>query len=489
MQAVVIGSGIGGIATAIRLAVSGYKVTVYESNNYPGGKLTAFEKDGYRFDAGPSLFTLPHLVEELFQIAGEQASDHFPYIKKDVACRYFWKDGTELTAWADSEKFADEVEDKLGESRTKVLDHLDNVKLLYERTKGLFLEKSLHKWDTYLSKDVIKALQVVHKLHLTESMHEVAAKKFESDKLVQLFDRYATYNGSNPYKAPGVLAMIPHLEHNIGTFLPKRGMHQITEELVALAKRKGVTFSFNSKVEKIQIEDGVATGVELENGQEHPAELVVSNMDVVPTYRHLLEGQRAPEKTLMQERSSSALIFYWGVNRPFPQLDLHNILFSSNYRREFQEIFDFKVAPSDPTIYINITSKDVQDEAPEGGENWFVMVNVPSNQGQNWEDEIVRTRAKIIERINSQFGVDLESHIQVEELLTPELIESKTSSFGGALYGASSNSSMSAFFRHPNFSRQIDNLYFVGGSVHPGGGIPLCLLSARIVDQLVRENA
>lgn len=488
MQAVIVGSGIGGIATAIRLAVQGYKVTVYESNSYPGGKLTAFEKDGYRFDAGPSLFTLPHLVDELFELAGESAREKFPYLKKDIACRYFWRDHTELTAWSDSRKFAVEVEEVLGESQANILEHLEDVKRLYERTKGLFLEKSLHKLDTYLSIDVLKALQVVHKLHLTESLHGVAAKKFHSDKLVQLFDRYATYNGSNPYKAPGVLAMIPHLEHNIGTFLPERGMHQITEELVALAERNGVSFVFNSKVKRIEVIDGVATGVELENGQFHPAEVVVSNMDIVPTYRHLLADQPAPEKTLMQERSSSALIFYWGVNREFPQLDLHNILFSSDYRREFHEIFDEKVAPSDPTVYINITSKDVKGEAPEGSENWFVMVNVPSNQGQDWEREIKKTRESVIARINEQFNVDIESHIDVEELLTPELIESKTSSFGGALYGASSNSSMSAFFRHPNFSRKIDNLFFVGGSVHPGGGIPLCLLSARIVDQLVKEN-
>lgn len=489
MQAVIIGSGIGGIATAIRLAVQGYQVTVYEGNSYPGGKLTAFEKGGYRFDAGPSLFTLPHLVEELFELAGEVPSEHFPYIKKEVACKYFWRDQTELTAWSDSAKFAVEVEEMLGEKGDEVLTHLEDVRQLYDRTKGLFLEKSLHKLDTYLSKDVLKALQVVHKLHLTESMHQVAAKRFKSKKLVQLFDRFATYNGSNPYKAPGVLAMIPHLEHNIGTFLPTRGMHQITEELVSLAQRKGVTFVFDTRVTRINVEGGKAVSVELDSGQVHPAELIVTNMDVVPTYRQLLRDQPAPEKTLMQERSSSALIFYWGIKREFPQLNLHNILFSSDYEQEFREIFDLKVAPSDPTIYINISSKDVQGEAPKGGENWFVMVNVPSHQGQNWEKEIERTRQMIIERVNEQFNVDLESLIEVEERLTPIDIEAKTSSFGGALYGASSNSSMSAFFRHPNFSRKIDNLFFVGGSVHPGGGIPLCLLSARIVDQLVKDQA
>lgn len=487
MQAIVIGSGIAGIATAIRLSLKGYKTTVYEANSYPGGKLTVFEKGGYRFDAGPSLFTLPNLVEDVFRDCGENPEEHFQYIKKDTACHYFWKDGTQLFALAEPLKFAAKVEEVLGESRFKVLEHLDDVRLLYDKTKGLFLERSLHKVDTYLSAEVLSALGVVHKLHLTETMHEVAAKRFNSDKLIQLFDRFATYNGSSPYKAPGVLSMIPHLEHNIGTFLPKGGMHDITESLVALAKRRGVAFSFNERVEEILVENKLAKGVRLANGEIHPSDLVVSNMDIVPTYRRLLPKEPAPEKTLLQERSSSALIFYWGVKKEFQDLNLHNILFSSDYKKEFDEIFNRKVPPSDPTVYINITSKDVPGDAPEGCENWFVMVNVPSDQGQNWDELIPKVRKSVVDRINAQFEVDMESLIEVEEMLTPQLIESKTSSFGGALYGASSNDKFSAFLRHPNFSRKLKNLYFVGGSVHPGGGIPLCLLSAKIVGELVPE--
>ncbi len=489
MQAIVIGSGIGGIATSIRLAIQGYRVTVYEANSYPGGKLTAFEKDGYRFDAGPSLFTLPNLVEELFELAGEDPKTQFKFKKKDVACEYFWKDGTQLTAWADPSQFAEEVEEKLGESRFKVLQHLDDVRNLYQKTSGLFLERSLHRWQSYFNSDVWEALKGVHKLHLTNTMHGVASKRFRSEKLIQLFDRFATYNGSDPYKAPGVLSMIPHLEHHLGTYIPENGMHQITLSLVELAKRQGVAFAYNSPVEEILIEDGRAKGIRLKGGEEAYAEVVVSNMDVVPTYRRLLPRQPAPEKTLRQERSSSALIFYWGVNREFPQLDLHNILFSSNYRKEFRQIFDEKVPPTDPTVYINITSKDVKGEAPEGSENWFVMVNVPADYDQDWDSLIPQVRKSVIDRLNRQFNVDIEQHIEVEELLTPKLIESKTSSFRGALYGASSNDTMAAFFRHPNFSRKIDDLYFVGGSVHPGGGIPLCMLSARIVDGLVKERA
>ncbi len=488
MHAIVIGSGIGGISTAIRLAVQGMKVTVYEANDYPGGKLTAFKKGDYRFDAGPSLFTLPELVEELFELAGEKRSQ-FKYNKKEIACEYFWEDSTRLTAWSDAQRFAEEVETVLGESRFAVLKHLDDVRNLYENTSGLFLERSLHRWQSYFSKDVLHALSGVRRLHLTDTMHGVASKRFSNPKLVQLFDRFATYNGSDPYKAPGVLSMIPHLEHHLGTFIPENGMHQITTELVGLAKRQGVAFEFNAPVGEILLDGKVVRGVKLENGTEAYADIVVSNMDVVPTYRRMLPRQLAPEKTLQQERSSSALIFYWGVNRTFSELNLHNILFSSDYRKEFRQIFDDKVPPSDPTVYINITSKDVQGEAPKGSENWFVMVNVPADYGQNWDEFIPQVRASVIERVNRQFNVDLDAHIEVEELLTPALIESKTSSYRGALYGASSNDSLSAFLRHPNFTRKIKNLYFVGGSVHPGGGIPLCMLSAKIVGELIKEEA
>lgn len=487
MEAIIIGSGIGGIATAIRLSVRGYKVTVYEANSYPGGKLSSFESEGFRFDAGPSLFTLPALVDELFELAGEVPGDHFRYSRKEIACRYFWEDGTELTAWADVQKFASEVEDKLGEPARHVEQHLEEIRKVYDRTHELFLESSLHRPGSYFNTNVINALGYIHKLHLTESMHDVAASKFRSDKLIQLFDRFATYNGSSPFKAPGILTMIPHLEHNLGTYLPEGGMIDITESLVELAKRQGVAFQYNSPVSEILVENGKATGIR-SGDQAHYADIVVSNMDVVPTYRRLMPREKAPERTLRQERSSSALIFYWGIGKEFPQLDLHNIFFSSDYLREFSDIFDRKQPPEFPTIYVNISSKEVKSDAPEGKENWFVMINVPADYDQNWESYIPRIREHIIGRLSECLGEDIGSLIETEAMLTPSEIERKTSSFRGALYGASSNNTMAAYLRHPNFSRRTDHLYFVGGSVHPGGGIPLSLLSARIADQLISER-
>ena len=205
-------------------------------------------------------------------------------------------------------------------------------------------------------------------------------------------------------------------------------------------------------------------------------------MDVYFTYKKLLPNEKHPERTLNQERSTSALIFYWGVKQSFPQLGLHNIFFSDDYKNEFDTLDKGDVG-SDPTIYVNITSKRTPTDAPEGSENWFVLINVPHNDGQDWAVITQRVRRVVIDKMSRALTVDFQQLIEVEDILDPLSIEAKTASFGGALYGTSSNALMSAFMRHPNFSSQIEGLYFVGGSVHPGGGIPLALLSAKIVDE------
>ncbi len=481
--ALIIGSGIAGIAASIRLQLKGYGVTVFEANSYPGGKLTEVRKQAYRWDAGPSLFTMPQYVDELFELAGKDPRDHFNYKKTDESCRYFWDDHTQLTAWDDLEKFAEEAAQTFHTEKQAVIKRLQSSAFMYETAGRIFLEKPLNQASTWFSKDVGKALTRLHKLAVFRSMHADNERILQHPKLVQLFDRYATYNGSDPYRAPGILNIIPHLEHNIGTYLPVKGMHAITESLVALAKECGVVFHFNEKVEEILVRNKKAVGVRT-TARTYEADLVVSNMDITPTYRKLLKGEKAPELTLRQERSSSALIFYWGVKQVFPQLGPHNIFFSSDYKQEFEELFGGKVPASDPTIYVHITARNIPTDAPPGHENWFVMLNVPGHNGQDWDKLIPQYRKKIIEKINPLLQTTLEAHIECELTLTPADIERKTSSAGGSLYGTSSNNRFAAFLRHANKSSRIKDLYFCGGSVHPGGGIPLCLLSAKIVSEI-----
>lgn len=484
---IVIGAGIAGMAVSIRLRAQGYSVRVYEANDYPGGKLTAFSAKGYRFDMGPSLFTMPQYVEELYKVAGRSMDHYFEYKRKDIICQYFYEDGTAFTALANVNDFAKNAASTFNVTQTEVLDYLERSKKKYDLTASLFLEKSLHRVDTYFSKDTLKAIFHINNLDINTTLADHNAKAFKDDKLRQFYNRFATYNGSSPFQTPGIMSMIPHLEQYFGTYFPKGGMHQITMGLFQLAKDIGVEFKFNSKVEEILTKNNKVCGIKIQD-QEIKADIVVSNADVVPTYRKLLKKHKAPEKILKQPRSSSALIFYWGIKNTFPQLDLHNIFFSNKYEEEFNYIFNKNNVHNDPTVYINITSKDNISDAPEGCENWFTMVNVPSNIGQDWDEIIARTRKNIINKLNRQLNIDLESLIDYESILEPRTIESKTQSYQGALYGAASNNKFAAFLRHPNFKNSISNLYFCGGSVHPGGGIPLCLLSGKIVSELVENS-
>jgi phytoene dehydrogenase-like protein len=215
--------------------------------------------------------------------------------------------------------------------------------------------------------------------------------------------------------------------------------------------------------------------------------MIISNMDVWYTYTLLLKDFKVPARLKNQERSSSALIFYWGINERFPNMDLHNIFFTEDYQEEFKQIWEEKTISSDPTIYVHISSKNNQQDAPEGSENWFTMINVPSNTGQDWDELIRISRKNIIDKLSRNLGKDISQLITCEFVLDPRGIDKKTFSYQGSLYGSSSNSQFSAFLRHANFSSAIKDLYFAGGSVHPGGGIPLALLSAKIVDGLIKE--
>jgi phytoene desaturase len=486
-KVIIIGSGIAGIALSIRLANAGFLVTVLEKNDFAGGKLSEIRKDGYRFDAGPSLFTMPHLVDELFTLCAENPADYFSYDPVNPICRYFFASGRQVDSSSDIEVFASEMEKQLGEPARHVIKYLKDSETKWNLVSDVFIFSDFSDPKTYISGSFLKGMANVHRLGVFKTMHRHNLESFKTPEAVQLFDRYATYNGSDPFRVPSTLTVIPHVEYGIGAYLPRGGMYEIVKVLKELAERQGVDFRFSEEATRIELKNRTVAGVHT-HGNFYPAELVVSNADVAPTYKYLLNDPEMFDEVTRPERSTSALVFNWGMKAEFPELDLHNIFFAENYRAEFESLFGTQTLHDDPTVYLFISSKKVPSDAPAGCENWFTMINVPSDSGQDWPALTEKARKIILKKLSERLKRDLESYIETEIVEDPLWIQSRTSAWKGSLYGSSSNSRMASFWRHPNHSRKYKNLYFAGGSVHPGGGIPMCLASARITAEIINRN-
>lgn len=481
-KAIIIGSGIAGLATAIRLARQGIEVQVYEAADRPGGKISEKRFDGFRFDTGPSLLTMPSMVLDLLD-----EDLRLPIQKLEIITQYFYEDGLRLTAYSDVKKMAQEMGDKLHIPPERVTGYLQKAATVYDLTADLFIFGSFHRLRSLAKFKSIKTLFNFRKLKAFDSLHDFNEQELKDARLVQLFDRYATYNGSNPYQSPATLSVISHLEHNTGAFIPTQGMASIVGAFVQQAARLGVQFHYRKPVRKVECEEGKVKGVWLRKGFME-CDIIVSNVDIHRFYSFLMPDCDRYKKITRQERSSSALVFFWGMKGTSPELDIHNIFFSARYKEEFEAIFNKKQVIDDPTVYVYISSKYHKEDAPGGCENWFVMINAPAHTGQSWKDIIEQTRERILQKLERMLGRKIKDNILKEEVLSPPEIECRTGSVNGSIYGSSSNSRYSSFNRHANFRSDIRGLYFVGGSVHPGGGIPLCLSSASIVDGLVKEQ-
>ncbi|MCD8072820.1 MAG: FAD-dependent oxidoreductase, partial [Alistipes sp.] len=405
--------------------------------------------------------------------------DSIPYRRLEVNCKYFFPEGGEFSFYHDTAQLKKEMDRAAISDPGSVLRRLEKSAELYELSAPVFIFSNFHKLSNFNTLPYRNIAKKLHKLDFLRTMHGANRNSFPDERMVKIFDRYATYNGSNPYKAPATLNMIANIENNIGAYFPEKGMYSIVEGLWKLALRQGVEFRFGENVKKIVTQSNRAVGIETEATRQK-FDTVISDVDVMYLSRCLLDKHPLRNRLERSRPSSSALIFYWQVERQFPELDLHNILFASDYKSEFDAIFNRADIADDSTVYIFISSKKVESDAPKGCENWFVMINVPSDTGQNWKDKIARARRNIVDKINNTLSTDIEKYISVEHIASPRTIEENTSSAGGALYGAASNSTMAAFLRHPNMLKGFDNLYFTGGSVHPGGGIPLCSASASI---------
>ncbi len=474
----VIGSGVAGLASAALAACKGHDVSVFEANSRLGGKAGEIREAGFRFDRGPSLFTMPEVLDELFTTCGKNSSDYYSYSRLPVITKYFYPNGKVFHAYAEAEEFAQEFERVFGEPSDNVLDYLHHAQKVFELTEEVFIRHPLRQAWRYIPKYVIPKAASLRRLNAFTTLDTLHKKFFTTPEAVQLFNRYATYNGSDPYRSPGTMAIISHLEHNRGAFIMDKGMHQVVQSLVELGKDLGVQYHTNSSVDEILLKGRKACGIRSGN-KKYSFDRVITNMDVQSTYYKLLPSIKPPQKILNQEKSSSALIFYWGVDGEHSDLDVHNILFSADYKQEFIALKNGKVI-DDPTVYIYISKKHIPSDAPSQAENWFVMINVPHDSGQDWNKIVEKTKENVFAKVESMLDISLNDKIQFEQVWTPKGIESDTSSYAGALYGNASNSPFSSFFRHSERNASLKNLRFVGGGGHPGGGVPLCILSAQI---------
>ena len=486
MKIVVIGAGLGGLSAACLLSSKGHDVLVIESNKFPGGKMHEVEKRGFRFDTGPSLFTMPFVLDKLLHECGTTIENELTLLPLDPLCRYFFSDGTTFDNYLDKEKNELELK-KFAPTEIKAYNSfLNKAKQIYDKTASAFIFNPLFDSADFSSLNPLDLMNI----NAFSSVHKEVNKQFDSKYLRQFFKRFATYNGSSPYLAPGTLNVIPHVELNQGGYYVQGGIHSITEVLFNIAKQQGVKFKFNCGAKQIHCVNQVVKGVYNNKGKLYEADLVVANSDATYTYSKLLSknvvSARKRKRIKQVEPSSSGFVMLLGVEKVYDQLKHHNVFFSSDYKHEFHQIFEDKVMPDDPTIYVANTSYSDPEHAPEGCSNLFVLVNAPYlSKRYKWKDHKREIANQVVHILEEKGLKNLKKNLVYRKIYTPKDFKDIYKSNKGSIYGTSSNSKLSAFVRPRNKSKEIKGLYFVGGSTHPGGGIPLVVQSALNAAELI----
>ncbi|MDZ7725542.1 MAG: phytoene desaturase family protein [candidate division KSB1 bacterium] len=486
MKVVVIGGGLGGLAAALRLAASGYSVQLFEKTESLGGKMNRLRANGYTFDTGPSLITMPFVIKDLFRYCRADAADFIEFEPIDPLCRYFFSDGAVLDAFTQPAAMHRSMAPLCERDADQFESFLEYSKQLYDLTADIFLFTPIHEPSETLKLKNLPMLFKLGKLDAFHTVHERVSSFFKDSRIIQLFDRYCTYNGSDPYQAPATLNIIPYVEYGLGGYYIKGGLYKLIEALETLADSLGVDIVKNAPVEQILHQKHVQ-GIKV-NGETINADHIICNADVVTAHQTLLDSEIKYTKKLESfEPSTSGLVFFWGVRGQHQELGHHNIFFSKNYQQEFQTL-SAGHAPDDPTIYVAMTSKRNKSHAPDGYENWFVLLNMPFLAGQDWPEQINRMRRVTLQKL-AKHGFDIKHQIKFEQMFTPLDFYSRYGSNKGSIYGISSNDRNMAFKRPPNKSRQVKGLYFAGASTHPGGGVPLALLSGKhAADLLIRHS-
>lgn len=484
-RVIVVGAGIGGLSAAITLAAKGFRVTVLEKLDRPGGKMGEIRAEGFRWDTGPSVITMRHVYEQLFQSAGRDLNDYVELVPLRPVTRYFWRDGVALDAVADEDEMAATLERQFSKRDAEGYRRfMRYARRLHDVVSGPFLYRHKPTLRDLLRLPVADVL----KIDAFRTMHQAIRTFFDAPHLVQLFSRFATYNGSSPYRAPATLNVIAHVEMAQGAWYPRGGVFQLARAYERLAQELGVDIRYNTLAAEIQVSRGTAVGVRTADGQTVRADAVVCNVDYTFARQTLLppNGSREP-----LEPSCSGFVLLLGARGRFDALAHHNIFFTDDYPREFADIFDRRIPPTDPTFYVCITSKTDPEHAPVGSENWFVLINAPYlSPAFDWHSQgdayAVHIKAKLGEWAARICGASPE--FTVERRLTPQDLQDLYGGHQGAIYGFSSNTRLAAFARPNNRDPHIRRLYFASGSAHPGGGVPLVTLSGLAAAHCVAED-
>lgn len=483
---VIIGAGIGGLSAGIRLAAAGQSVIIYEKNPAVGGKMSEYTAAGFRWDTGPSVITMRHVFEELFTAAGRNLDDYLTLLPVEPLTRYFYRDGTVLDISRDLSTTLNQIEALEPRDVEGYLHYLAYAARIHRITGPVFIYDEPPTPASFLK----VPFPDWFKVDSFRKMHGAIKSFVKSPHLRQLLGRFATYVGASPYLAPATLNVIAHVELSGGVWYPQGGIYTIAQAMRTLATELGVQIHTNCQVEQIRVAER-ATGLVVD-GQYVEAQAIISNVDVATTYAKLLPPSAVQRKKLQQlqtaEPSCSGFVMLLGIKGQHPQLAHHNIFFTDDYPAEFEAIFRQGVMPTDPTIYITATSKSDSAHAPDGHENWFILVNAPPVGPQwDWAQQAIPYRNHILDKLAS-WGYDVRNQIVHEKIFTPLDLEAMSGAYRGALYGPSSNAMMAAFKRPHNRAADIPGLYFVGGTTHPGGGVPMVTLSGKVAAQMILDD-
>lgn len=490
-KVVVIGAGLGGISIAISLAEEGYAVKVYEKNAQIGGKLNVLQKDGFSFDLGPSILTMPYIFEAVFKRAGKDLRDYVPIRKLDLQWRCFFEDGKKIDLYADPSQTVKNNSWLTEEDKKDLEKFIIYSKKLYNNCNIGYFQKGL---DTL--PEIVKFYGITKSIFgfdLFHTMHQGVAKYIRNKHLRYTLDHFIKYVGSSAYDAPAILNLLPYIQFKYGLWYVDGGMYNLARGLRKLMEELGIDIHLNSEVKELKKNADSITLAILADGTECDADIFVSNMEVIPAYEKLLKEKGAMLNKYKKkfEPACSGYVLHLGVNRKYENLAHHNFFFSANPKKNYDELFQQKKLSDDPTIYLVSPSRTDSSQAPAGCENLKILPHVPHLQDKPFtKNEYAQFREKLLDKLERMGLTDLRKHIITEDEWTPEDIQKNYYSNKGSIYGIVSDKKKNLGFKAPKKSEKYKNLYFVGGSVNPGGGMPMVFLSGQQVrDKILKEKS